>query len=959
MRLSLPITFLVTTLAAGAIVASACSDQGARSQSASSDEAGAASDSGLTVPLEPSPPDEIPPRDRKDAVSSPVVFDALRGGVWTANGDVGTLSYVDVDAQRVVQEVAIGKDVRSIALSPDKKWIAAVDRDGASVTLVDAETREVRRVLPLGTHPRAAVWDADNPRWLYVSVEDDDAVAIVDRTRGVVDHTIAVGRLPSALGVSRLRHELAILHLIDARVTLASLDGAYTPADQGGPNAEVPLANEPAGSDDTVPNGKPFAFDSLAWAPDGNVAWLPHELLANHHPLQFQRNLFPAVSVADLSARAEVLTDPANTNGVVAGRKLLFSAINIPDAVGNTSILSQPCAAAFHPQGIVAYVLACASEDLLTFDATSGVAIDLLRNLPGDHPSGMTLDDTGQRAFVVSDQSHTLLTIDLADGSPVRHARVVAGPLPVIASDPIDPELREAKKLFVRANSSKGSLATTGGNWMSCGGCHLDGLNSTNLFLLEALSPIDPMKDVRIGHLDMKDYFSTAPTPDDPTFDPHDLLVALLDQGGLAPDRTGAIRAGQIDPSKPTADAALMAKRLARIVQRDLPAGPSWLRAAGGAPNLAYDGAWCGQCHQAEYQTWKKSVHAHAAIDPMMLFGRDVEKRLRGAAFTRTCAGCHDPVSLRAGDTSLGSGRGITCLGCHDAARLIRAGGNADYESRAHDWTADHKKAASRDILDRLRKPEFCAACHQAWMSGNGMRGLTTFDQWHQSAYAGGTAAQDAGADAALDAGDAAPPPSPATCIDCHVPNHSMPGGNVYMAQALSDAEMVATVTAKLKSAVTLTAKNAGDGVHVVVHNSGAGHAFPAGVTDIREPWVEVQAIDGASKVLARYGGPDDSGLIPPAAARFGLDIAKQDGTPLYLHEVTEVVRATFMRTVPPLGQVEVVVPIPATLPSATAQLDAVLYYRNVRTLYYRAATGDDKGHAPEVEVARAVVSQK
>src|ERR1700722_10231267 len=89
-------------------------------------------------PLEEAPPAEIPVAMRKDATSSPLVFDALRGGVWTANGNIGSVSYVDVDQghQSLVQEIpGVGKDITSIALSPDFAWVAAVDRTGAQVAL--------------------------------------------------------------------------------------------------------------------------------------------------------------------------------------------------------------------------------------------------------------------------------------------------------------------------------------------------------------------------------------------------------------------------------------------------------------------------------------------------------------------------------------------------------------------------------------------------------------------------------------------------------------------------------------------------------------------------------------------------------------------------------------------------------------------------------------------------------
>ena len=140
--------------------------------------------------------------------------------------------------------------------------------------------------------------------------------------------------------------------------------------------------------------------------------------------------------------------------------------------------------------------------------------------------------------------------------------------------------------------------------------------------------------------------------------------------------------------------------------------------------------------------------------------------------------------------------------------------------------------------------------------------------------------------------------------------------------------------------------------------NSGAGHSFPTGVTDIREPWVEVQVLDGGGNIMAVYGGVDSTGLLPSSAARLGMDIAGADGGVLYHHELTEVTSVPFERLVPARGSIELVVALPETLPNTATELDAVLLYRNVRTPYYRAATGDMTGNAPDVEVARVQVGQ-
>jgi DNA-binding beta-propeller fold protein YncE len=914
----------IVCLGIAAPLASACG------QSPSSDAVRDAGAGDGGAPLEAAPPAIVAPGQRANASSSPVVFDPVRGAVWTANGDVGTVSLVDVDARRVIEEIAIGGDIRSVALSPDGAWIAAVDRSGASVTLLDAETHRARRTIALGTHPRACLWDAANPRWLYVAVEDDGQVAVVDRTLGAVAATIDVGRLPSGLAVTRSRRELYVAHRIDAAITVVDL--RYRTA-----AADVPLADEPF-TDLTTPNGKPFGFESMAITADGSHAWVPHELLAPTHPFVFNQTLFPAISVVDLVNRAEEQTDPNDPAGAIAGRKNLFDAIKILAPNGQPAVVSQICAAAIHPNGSVGWAIACGSEDLLTFAMVSGAATDLLRNLPGDHPVGLALDDTGQRLFVLSDQSHTLATLDTGNGSVIRHTTLFGDPIPLVATDPVDPDLRAGLTLFFRANASKGTLATTGNDWMSCGGCHLDGFQSNNARFFEALVARDPQSDAQIGHVGLRDHFATA---NDSAFDPHDVLLALLDQGGLTADRTGA----NIDPSipdQPTAVQAQMAQELARVIARDLPQGPTWLRASADKPNTAWDTAYCGGCHRTEYAAWQQSVHAHAAEDVMFQHGLQVERDRVGAAgteFVRLCAGCHDPVTTRAGD---GVPRGVTCLGCHDVTREIRAGGNGDLEATAHDWGVDHKTWGLAS-LDKLRQPEFCGGCHQQFVPGTALVAISTLDEFHASPYAGAS-----------------------RCVDCHMAkdangfaDHHFPGGNVYLSTHFNDADLSREQMQRLSGALTIDAKAVSGGVLVTVHNGGVGHGFPTGVTDLREAWVELQAMDGMdanAQVLAHIGGPGPDGVLAPTAARLGIDIAKADGTILYEHELTEATRFPFDLRVPSGEAQALFVPLPATLPAGTVRLDAVLYLRNVRTTYYRAATGDANGVAPTVPMARTSV---
>jgi len=673
--------------------------------------------------------------------------------------------------------------------------------------------------------------------------------------------------------------------------------------------------------------------------------WLPHELLAPTHPFQFTQTLFPAISVIDFSGKGqEVQTDPNDPNGAFAGRKLLFGAITLLDDTSNVIVVSQPCAVAMHPNGLTSFALACASDDILTFDMTLGVAVGILRNLPGSHPVGLALDATGDRAFILSDQSKTLLTVDLAGGSLLGDVSIVDGPLSLVASDPVDPDLRAGLTAFFSADSSVGTLTTTGNNWISCGGCHLDGFGSPTLRLFESASIVDPTVNAQLGHTGLTDLFSTAPTPTSSAFNPHDVLVALEEQGGLAPDRTGANRTGAIDPSAPTAAASTLASQIARVIARDLPIGPSWLLPTNDAgPSAADDTTYCGSCHAAEYAAWKTSVHSHAADDSMVSFCMGKEQGIVGTQFSRLCAGCHDPVNARLGDTTLTSPKGVTCLGCHEAVRPIRAGGNADIEVTTQDWTVDHKAKAAASLAT-LRSPEFCAGCHEQFVPGTGLQSITTYNEWS--------------------AGPSANSAIPSTCVTCHmtttagVTDHSFPGGNVYLSTLAGNTAVALNETRNLESVMRLAPVRNTDGtVTVTLENLGSGHSFPTGVTDIVEAWVELQAVDSSKNVIAHYGGPDTTtGILPSTAARLGSDLANAQGTLLSEHQLSQGVSIPFDRRVPAGGQVSLTLTAPATLPAGATALDAVLLYRNVRTTYYQAAVGSTTASVTAIQMARTPV---
>lgn len=102
----------------------------------------------------------------------------------------------------------------------------------------------------------------------------------------------------------------------------------------------------------------PRLLDGIALSPDGSEAWLPHVLWSFDHSFQFQRTVFPAVSIIDLDEEKERVDE----------RKQLFLQINLPNVGNRSQIVSNPFAARFAADGKRVYLTLAGSEDLLVFD---------------------------------------------------------------------------------------------------------------------------------------------------------------------------------------------------------------------------------------------------------------------------------------------------------------------------------------------------------------------------------------------------------------------------------------------------------------------------------------------------------------------------------------------------------------------------------------------------------------
>ncbi len=155
----------------------------------------------------------------------------------------------------------------------------------------------------------------------------------------------------------------------------------------------------------------------------------------------------------------------------------------------------------------------------------------------------------------------------------------------------------------------------------------------------------------------------------------------------------------------------------------------------------------CGtaRCHEEIYEEWLPSAHRYASMDEGFQAIQGVMAKQNGAASTRYCGGCHDPISFFSGTKNIGVEKesltgldgykeGISCLSCH-AIEKTDVSGNANYvmaqperyvwelrEGKLSNFLADFLiRSYPKNHVDTLSRrmfktPEFCAACHKQFI---------------------------------------------------------------------------------------------------------------------------------------------------------------------------------------------------------------------------------------------------
>lgn len=351
--------------------------------------------------------------------------------------------------------------------------------------------------------------------------------------------------------------------------------------------------------------------------------------------------------------------------------------------------------------------------------------------------------------------------------------------------------------------------------------------------------------------------------------------------------------------------------------------------------------AKCKSCHSEIFEQWSNSNHKHmAGSNPYYMVMETLAGEVEGQEFREWCMGCHNPSALSVGlaksthamDGNLVSNEhfekgaktllndfkehgnfrleeGVSCITCHQITETSIKG-NASFtlslerEKYAfEDSKSDlgrlfgeklinanpkvHKESYSKELYKESR---YCASCHDESHPQNGIKIVSTFEEWEKSPY-----------------NNPKDKSKHKECIECHmtymkddkfsplkgtsteggvikddVKVHYFAGSNHFLA-GLRDKEHEEQTLQLLRTSAKLDVDIKDGVLEVGVKNVGAGHHLPTGVADFRELWLEVEVKDRDGKLIFSSGKLKEDGNIEEGSRFFQKVFGDENSKPVGL----------------------------------------------------------------------------
>ena len=342
--------------------------------------------------------------------------------VAAINPDSGSVTLVDAANLTIKAEIFVGEDPRTLCFTPDSKKIVVSNWGSSSISVISLDRdMDVDHHL-VGLMPYAVVTDGNDA---YVTEFATGNVSVLNLKTGKQVNRISVNPFPAGLALTSDRKQLLVTHLFNGEVTSINVKTAKVSR--------------------VVSTGLDISSNQfIAIGPLGEKAYLP-QTRANveNTALLFDSTVFPVVNILDLSDLTLMVRD-----------RITIDTADEP--------VNMPFSVAISADGNIVFIANAGSDDVSVIDQRTGRSVAHIN--VGANPRGIAITPDGSRVFVNNVLDGTLSVIDTDVLVVTRSIELTDIPLPET--------ILEGKKIF---NSASEPVLTTD-NWISCATCHFDGM---------------------------------------------------------------------------------------------------------------------------------------------------------------------------------------------------------------------------------------------------------------------------------------------------------------------------------------------------------------------------------------------------------------------------------------------------------------------------------------------------
>jgi len=403
---------------------------------------------------------------QQPAASSQLAREPRSGGdrIWVVNPDNNSVSVVDANRKQLIREIPVGDKPSAVAVSGSGQvWVS--NKDSASISVINPDTLAVVRTIPLprASQPHGLVFAA-NGATAYVVLEASGQLLRLDAASGAVQAQLALGQHPRHLAISGDGRLLLVSRFITP--PLPGEGSASVNVNAGGGevlviNAStfslqrtVLLRHSDLQDTDSQGSGIPNYLGAAAIAPDGRSAWVPSKQdniargsLRNGLPLNFENTVRAISSHIDLGSFSEQL--------------------GLRVDLDNAGVAS---AAAWHGNGVYLFVALETSREVAVVNGLDGS--ELFRIQVGLAPQSLALSADGLTLYVKEFMDRQLAVVDLRPllNTGELRGKVIAR-VATVQQETLSATVLAGKKLFYDARDPRLSLDS----YLSCASCHNDG----------------------------------------------------------------------------------------------------------------------------------------------------------------------------------------------------------------------------------------------------------------------------------------------------------------------------------------------------------------------------------------------------------------------------------------------------------------------------------------------------